>query len=492
MFHTHIQGADPETRAKAEALAKEAKTTLSSFTAADIDDMRCKADVDGIVIRPKAGVDSVCIAVMYLLAGLDPNIKINFSGRPREATWVGAQKMMKNAGNFQSNLDGLIQRIDDGEVPPISIAGARDVLDAAEYFDHKECGEESIAAGLLYTFTRIVIEYYATVAPEGHAAAADAPSMLVAATPKACCDTAEDLALNVLGAFDSVSSKDVLDLKVMCGARGGEDQLQISLAMMQLVASLNLNSNVAVDASGNLKEPNKKGAQKFLSKFGGLRDLLKALTVVVDEKNLPAQNIEGARALVGSFGSSFSYDTMKQTSIAAAEISSWVTNMIKYYDGIGAGTAPKGKIAHMLKAGEGLANVNKGTLVFVRMAIPPACVQKVFFAAMHLLGGLDLDSGIKVDGDGKLLDPSWDDALIMLECPEKFVANLNALTETYLHPDKLPSSNVEGARTICKGCWNEFDSTEQFKPGDPKEVGLGLLTFMRYVIMYYDALGVSL
>merc|ERR1712224_722487 len=124
--------------------------------------------------------------------------------------------------------------------------------------------------------------------------------------------------------------------------------------------------------------------------------------VLMDEGKMPSQNIEAVRAIVTSMGNHFSYDDMKSTSIAAGEICNYVINVIKYYDGLGAGSQPKGKVVVMGKCVTGLERVTNSTMSIVRMGTAPPSVQTSFVAVMHMLAGLNINEKVVVDANGKL------------------------------------------------------------------------------------------
>jgi hypothetical protein len=301
--------------------------------------------------------------------------------------------------------------------------------------------------------------------------------------------SAEIIAEKMLDAFDTVTLKDTLDLKVMVGSRGGADLVHVCVSLMKLLAGLNVNSGIVVDAEGKATEPTRKGVLMMLGKFNSLRAKMKTLTLFVDEGKMPEQNIEEARLHVQEMGNHFSHEQLAGSSnLAAAEICTFVTNSILYYDSVSAGSDVKAAdlILDRMKVELGL--LSKKELSMFRMETPPELLQQPFIAVMHFFAGLDIDSGVSVDSNGDLQDTSWEAADKMLKCPEKFILAARELVN-HVHPDKMPSRNIEGARATLKKMGEHLDRKEPLEwYGTPCKAELGLRGFLKYSLMYYDAL----
>merc|ERR1712070_1224549 len=119
-------------------------------------------------------------------------------------------------------------------------------------------------------------------------------------------------------------------------------------------------------------------------------------------------NIAGARAVVEEMGNHFGYDEMSEISNeAAAEICHFVADLIKYHDGVQAGASRKSKDVLKRKMLEGIDKLSKKELAQFRLDTTPEKFTPPFHAAMHLLAGLDIASGVEADEAGKPKDPAW-------------------------------------------------------------------------------------
>lgn len=489
-FRSAIEKASPSTQSAFESLAHQAVAALSTFNVADAREVKDMKKLNMM----KLDVDQVCIAIMHLLAGLDLSVKISFSGRLREASWEGVQKMMYNTDGFLNNLKTLPHQVSVGRVAPQHIACARAVLDGViaefheglqecEYFSKRH---QNVATGL-YTYALKIVAYYDTVAPEGHASAAKLPVGFKAVALSAGDASPIGLAHKIAVAFDSITTKDILDLKVMAGAKAGEDAVQVAVAFMHLLAGLDLNSGVAVDSNGRPKDPTKKGALKMISKVPALKRKLQTLTIFIDAGKMPAGNVEGARSVLNAMGHDCSYANMKRTSETAAQLSRYVINVVMYYDAVADGAAPATKAVLQEKIIDGLGSVTRNNLAPLSLIGVPAGVDQVFAAVMHLVARLDFDLELPVDEAGELKDASWHGAQKLFNPGDDelqtFLAALRLLLE-YIGSGKLPSRNVEGARGIVKKMGDEFNYDSFIKKS---EVAAGLCNYVVYTIMYYDA-----
>jgi hypothetical protein len=390
---------------------------------------------------------------------------------------AAAQQMMSNPSAFLAKLKHLTHDIDAGKVAPPNIADAHVVIDAmTESFDIDLLKSESPIAACFYNYVTKIIAYYDAVAPEGHAAAAKPSKAIPQVGLPAATVSSKELAQRIFVAFDAISTKDMLDLKVMARAQAGEPLVQSCICIMHLLTGHGFNSGIAL-------EPSAKGVQKLISKLIGLRDKLRTLTVLVDAGKLSPSDIDAVCSIVESMGNQLTYDSMKRMSEAAAEISSYVLNMVMYCSRIEAGDAAQGRAVIVDAMMQGLSSVTKQSLATLRFTShPDADVERIAISLLHLMAGLHLDS-ISVNDRGEPTDPTWGAAQKMMEEPESFMSSLKVFVEQ-LEAGGIQSLNVEGARSslkkMSKGLSN--DEIEQ-----KSEAGAGLHIFVRHAILYYDA-----
>ena len=99
--------------------------------------------------KPPAGVDDVFGAVMVLLAGVNPNVIVQKSGRVRDKdrTWDAAKKaLLGNVNGFLDELKAFKFNIDEGSVPEINWKEVRPFL-LLDHFNQEAIGEFYIFEG---------------------------------------------------------------------------------------------------------------------------------------------------------------------------------------------------------------------------------------------------------------------------------------------------------------------------------------------------------
>jgi len=174
----------------AECLLAEAAAALNSLSKADITELKSFS-------KPPSGVDIVCICLLHLFAGIDPNVKLTALGNVRVASWKSAQEMLGNPG-FLKNLLAFKDAVDAGKVPRKNIEKARKVKDdMGNAFSVEVMAKKSLAAAGLCAWVSNIIAYYDIVASlelkpasgksenvgsQSHAAAGRAPSVGVGPT----------------------------------------------------------------------------------------------------------------------------------------------------------------------------------------------------------------------------------------------------------------------------------------------------------------------
>ena len=102
--------------AKAEPAVEAAMAALDALNKKDLGECKTMA-------TPPKGVDDVFGAVVVLMAGVDPNIITQKSGkvRPENRNWDAAKKaLLSNVTAFIDNLKGFKAKVDAGDVPNIN------------------------------------------------------------------------------------------------------------------------------------------------------------------------------------------------------------------------------------------------------------------------------------------------------------------------------------------------------------------------------------
>jgi dynein heavy chain len=74
---------------KALPLVEQAQAALDTLSKKDFQEAKA-------LQRPPQGVDDITCAVMHIVSGIDPLVKVDKAGKLMDKTWQGAQKMMSN------------------------------------------------------------------------------------------------------------------------------------------------------------------------------------------------------------------------------------------------------------------------------------------------------------------------------------------------------------------------------------------------------------
>jgi len=114
------------------------------------------------------------------------------------------------------------------------------------------------------------------------------------------------------------------------------------------------------------------------------------------------------------------------------------------------------------------------------LAKPPAGVDLVCEAAMHLQAGID--PAIEVDKKGFVKDGSWKGSQKMMQNPEKFLVGLKEF-KIHIDDSRVPQQNVEKARRIKEGLGDDFSQAGMSKKS---QAAGGLCVWIINIIMYYD------
>merc|ERR1719399_627739 len=129
-------------------------------------------------------------------------------------------------------------------------------------------------------------------------------------------------------ALDVLNKKDFQELKSLAKPPAGVDRLVECVIHMYA----GIDPNVEVDKKGRAKDVTWKGAQKIMAAPDKFLENLKCFKDEIDGSNVPAANIEAARATKESMGEDFSEEVFRKKSSAAAGLVVWVINIIMYYD----------------------------------------------------------------------------------------------------------------------------------------------------------------
>jgi dynein heavy chain len=141
--------------AKAEPALHAAMAALDSLDKKDLG--QCKT-----MNKPPPGVDDIFGAVMVLLAGVNPNIIVQKSGRVRdkERTWEHSKKaLLGNVNGFLEELKGFKTLIDEGSVPKVNWQEVRPFLEL-EHFLPEAIEKRNSAAGGLCGWVINIVSYY--------------------------------------------------------------------------------------------------------------------------------------------------------------------------------------------------------------------------------------------------------------------------------------------------------------------------------------------
>ena len=140
---------------QAEPALLKAMAALESLDKRDLGNCKTMA-------KPPPGVDDVFAAVMVLLAGINPNIIVQKSGRVREKerTWDHAKKaLLGNVNGFLDELKAFKLNIDEGTVAEVNFKDIRPFL-VLEHFLPEVIEKRNSAAAGLCSWVINIVNYY--------------------------------------------------------------------------------------------------------------------------------------------------------------------------------------------------------------------------------------------------------------------------------------------------------------------------------------------
>ena len=140
---------------QAEPALMRAMAALDSLDKKDLGNCKTMA-------KPPPGVEDIFGAVMVLLAGINPNIIVQKSGRVREKerTWDAAKKaLLGNVNGFLDELKTFKLNIDEGSVPEMNWKEVRPFLQL-EHFSPEIIEKRNSAAAGLCSWVINIVNYY--------------------------------------------------------------------------------------------------------------------------------------------------------------------------------------------------------------------------------------------------------------------------------------------------------------------------------------------
>lgn len=141
--------------AQAEPALMRAMEALNSLDKKDLG--ACKT-----MNKAPPGVEDIFGAVVVLLAGINPNVIVQKSGKVREKdrTWDAAKKaLLSNVNGFLEELREFKRHIDDNSVPEINLKEVRPFL-ALEHFNPDIIMSRNSAAAGLCSWVINIVNYY--------------------------------------------------------------------------------------------------------------------------------------------------------------------------------------------------------------------------------------------------------------------------------------------------------------------------------------------
>jgi dynein heavy chain len=147
---------------------------------------------------------------------------------------------------------------------------------------------------------------------------------------------------------------------------------------MQLQATID--HNIEVDKKGVPKDGSWKGSVKMMNNPEKFLVNLKSFKGEIDEGNVPPGNVERARKIQNSMGDDFSYAGMAKKSNAAGGLTTWIINIIMYYDVV---IQVEPKRQALREATETLNNAN------IRLGEVKALVQELEAKLAKLMAAFD-------------------------------------------------------------------------------------------------------
>jgi hypothetical protein len=115
-----------------------------------------------------------------------------------------------------------------------------------------------------------------------------------------------------------------------------------------------------------------------------------------------------------------------------------------------------------------------------KMPRPPAGVDSVLAAVMHLRAGID--PSIALDSRGRVKDSSWKASQNMVRDPRRFLADMKEF-KTVVDNGSLPSGNVEAARRIRDSMGDDFSYDAMRRKSGAIA---GLAAWVLNIIVYHE------
>lgn len=146
---------------KAGPLVEKALAALKSLDKKDFQQAKSFA-------KPKQEVANVFVATLYIISNMRDeygkqfkNIEVDKKGKPKKATWQGAQIMLKDPEYFKNTLMNLKDQIDNNKVPKENIKPAKKIMkESPDAFVYEKVKGLSIAAAGLSSWVVNIVMYW--------------------------------------------------------------------------------------------------------------------------------------------------------------------------------------------------------------------------------------------------------------------------------------------------------------------------------------------
>mmetsp|Transcript_159371 Transcript_159371/g.293736 ORF Transcript_159371/g.293736 Transcript_159371/m.293736 type:complete len:357 (-) Transcript_159371:239-1309(-) len=130
---------------------------------------RPKAEISELAAfaRPPPVCETVCQAVLYLLAGIEPSIQVKSNGSPKDATWKSCAAMMRS-GSFVNSMQEVPAQIDCSRCLRQNVRAAKELLQAVPGASHDEkvaaVGRCSLGASRFCGWALCMVDYFEAAA----------------------------------------------------------------------------------------------------------------------------------------------------------------------------------------------------------------------------------------------------------------------------------------------------------------------------------------
>lgn len=163
-FRNVIDSIPPLTREQSDQIIAEAEIVVDGVAERQYLEFRARSLTDSEVIQ-------VCLAVMHLQAGVNPNIELDERGRVKHLTWNGAQKMMRNMKIFRACLKEFKDSVETGKLHIQNVIAARAIKDQmGTSFTKEGMAKKGIVPVSLCLWANAALQYHKTMAagfPDG-------------------------------------------------------------------------------------------------------------------------------------------------------------------------------------------------------------------------------------------------------------------------------------------------------------------------------------